>query len=170
MKGRILENIQLHPGIIPVDLASGAQNGDWVSMAHHGKCAVIYLADPGAAGQDVTLTFEQATANDGSGAKALNFTRHYVRSAANLQSGALQWTETEVAATNTYVNSAGGENQELVVVEFEANDLDIDNGFKFLRVSTSDPGATAGKLGCALYLFAQPRFSQRPEDMRAVNA
>ena len=59
-------------GFVPIDLASGAQLGDWVSVKDYDSLTVLYISDVGVAGQDVTVKLQQATDNANAGVKDLD--------------------------------------------------------------------------------------------------
>lgn len=159
---RVVEEMQIAAAIVPVDLAGGQNDGDWVSLKNYNHCAVIFIKEPGAVGEGPILTFEQATAVAGTGAKALPIPDGvYVKSGADLFAIG-QFTKVAASTSNTYNLSAAGDNQNLIVVEFNASDLDVEGGFDCLRLKIADTGATAGQLGAALYLLSGPRHTPPP--------
>lgn len=153
-----LQRNTIESAIVPIDLAGQANAGDWVSLENYERCVVALFCAAGAAGEDPVLTLEQATAADGTGAKALNFT--VINEKVGTLTGVTAWTRTTQAAGNTYTNAAAGEAQNLFVIEFSAAELDVDNGFTFVRLSVADTGATAGKFGAALYIMLNARYPQ----------
>lgn len=157
MNKHILEKIDIVPAIIPINIGT-ARAGDVISMKNFGRCAVIFYKDGGVNGEDVTLTVEQCTSVAPSNAKALNFTRIDTKQGAALTSVGT-WTKVTQAAGNTYTNTDLGGQQALLVLDIKAEDLDVDNGFDCIRVSTSDAG-TATSLGAALYLLHEPRYNK----------
>lgn len=155
MNRHILEKAQIVPAIIPVNLATGANTGDWVSLKHYGRCAIVFLAGVGTAGQDPTITVLQAKTVAGGSSKALNFTR-VDRKEATALTGVGQFTTTTQAAANTYTTSGIANAQKLWVIDIKAEDLDIDNGFDCVQASVGDVG-TNSQIGTALYLLHEPR-------------
>ncbi len=153
----LTEEGQLVVAIVPIDLATGANAGDWVSMKHYTDCDIIVVADAGTAGEDPVLTVTQATAVAGTGSKALAFTR--VDSKVGAQTGIGQFTKNVQAAANTYTDAVSGEAENLFVIHVKAEDLDLANGFDCIQVSIPDTGATAGKIGCALYWLSGARYA-----------
>jgi len=153
----LTEECQVVSAIVPIDLAAGANNGDWVSMKGYADLDIIVFADAGAAGEDPVLTVTQATAVAGTGSKALNFTR--VDSKVGAQTGIGQFTKNTQAAGNTYTDAVSGEAENLFVIHIKAEDLDLANGFDCVQVSIPDTGATAGKIGCALYILSGARYA-----------
>jgi hypothetical protein len=157
MTGRFIESgVQIVQAIVPVDLATAANNGDWVSLKNHARVVVLVSADAGTAGEDPVITMRQATDNAGTSAKALNFTAIWEK--VGTQTGVATFTKVEQTAANTYTNTVSGEAENLFVLEFRAEELDVANGFDHVQLQVPDTGATAGKMGSALYLLLDPRF------------
>ncbi len=158
MRGSFFENVNAQVAIVPIDLATGANNGDWVNMENVERLVVLVLADAGTAGEDPVVTLNQATSNAGAGSKALNFTKVYEKVGAQASTGT--YTKVTQAAANTYTNAAAGEAENLFGIEILPEMLDVAGGFTHVQVAIPDTGATAGKIGCALYLA----FMKRAED------
>lgn len=160
MNKHILEKLQIVAAFVPFDLGT-AQVGDIVSLKNYGRCAIVLFKAAGTAGDDGLVTVEQVqdVGNTGSNAKALNFTRVDIKQGA--QTGIGTFTKTDVAAGNTYTNLTLAEAQALIVIDIDANDLDVDNGYDCVRVSTADVGSNA-QLGAALYLLHEPRYAATP--------
>lgn len=159
MNQHILEKLQVAAGVLPVNLAAGANDGDWIAMKNFGRLAVVFFKDAGTAGDDPTLTLEQATTNTGTGAKALNFTRIDKKQGADLFAVGQFTTVTQTAA-NTYTDATSAEVEAIWVVDVKAEDLDIDGGFDFVRARVADVG-TNSQLGCILYLAHEPRYASK---------
>lgn len=150
-----IEGAQIVPAIMPIDLNAGANNGDWVSMKDFNRCTVLVLASAGTAANDLTMTVRQATDVSGTDAKALNFTR--IDSKQGTLSSIGQFTEVTQSAANTYTDGTNGEDQLLYAVDFQGADLDVDNGFDCVQVQLNQVGAA--KVGTALYILSEPKFS-----------
>jgi hypothetical protein len=146
----LVEQAQICCGFVPVNLATAANPGDWISMKNFERLTVIFFAAAGTNGEDPTLTLEQATAVAGTSAKALNFTRIDTKQGADLFAIGTFTTVTQSAA-NTYTNTDAAENQKIWVVDVKAEDLDVDNGFDCVRASISDVG-TSAQIGALLYI------------------
>lgn len=156
---RLAETMQLAAGFVPIDLAAAAQAGDWVSLKNFRHLAIVIVKAAGAVGEIPTVTVEQAQAVAGTGAKALNFTDVYVKNGADLQTIG-EFTKVTQASGNTYAPAAGN-TQLLAVIEFNAEDLDVDGGFDCVRARFNDVGATA-QLGALLYVLGVPRYAPPP--------
>jgi hypothetical protein len=156
---RFLEKNQIVQAIDPVDLNSGANAGDWVSLKNYHRCAVVVEANNGTAANDITLTLLQATDVSGSDSKALNFTRIDVKQATDIGAVA-QFTEVTQAAANTYTSATNGESELIYVIDFLDTDLDVDGGFDCIQLSINQAGAA--KVGSALYILHDPKYGTDP--------
>jgi hypothetical protein len=152
----LTEETQLVAAIIPVDLSTAANNGDWVSLKNYDELDIIIFKAAGTAGDDPVITLKQASDVAGTGAKALNFTR--VDAKVGVQTGIGQFTKNTQAAGNTYTDLVSAEAQGIFVIHVEAQDLDKANGFDCVQVSIPDVGANA-QLGCALYVLSEARYA-----------
>lgn len=156
MNQHATEKMQIASGFVPVNLATASNPGDWVSMKNFLRCAVVVFKAAGTAGDDPTITLEQATAVAGTGAKALNFTRIDAKRGADLLAIG-QFTKTEQAAGNTFTSDTLAEEQAIIVIDVKAEDLDIDNGFDCIRATVSDVG-TNSQIGAMLYILHDPKY------------
>lgn len=153
---RFLEKNQIVSAIVPVDLSTAANNGDWVSLTGYEYAVVVVHKGAGTAGDDPVITLKQATDASGTSSKALNFT--VVHSKVGAQTGIGTFTRTTQAAANTYTDAVSAEAQGLFVVEVKADQLDVDNGFTHIRVEIPDVGTNA-QIGDALYILCEPRYA-----------
>jgi hypothetical protein len=151
------EEAQLAAGFVPVNLATAANDGDWVSLKNYRHLAVIVFKGAGTAGEDPTITMEQATAVAGTSAKALLFTTLYVKQGADLFAIGT-FTKVIQAAAATYTNGTLAEEQAILVIEFNAEDLDVEGGFDCVRARIADVG-TSSQIGGILYLLSGPRYA-----------
>lgn len=141
---------------MPGDLSASAHPGAWVEVSTSARCAILFLAAAGAAGQDPTITVQQATSPNGTNAKALTFTR-IDHKAATALSSVSQFTTVAQVAGNTFTATHGAL-QKLWVIDIDVSTMDGENGFHWLQASVADTGATA-QLGGVLYI---------PHDLRNV--
>ena len=155
--GRLVENSQIVSAFVPVDMQTAANTGDYVSLKNYHRCAVVFFKAAGTAGDDPTLTIQQAQDVSGTGAKALNFTRIWHKQ--GTLTGVGTFTAVTQTAANTYTDATSAEIQAIWVVEIDADDLDVDNGFDCIMCSVADVGGNA-QLGCAMYILYDPRYPQ----------
>lgn len=153
----LTEKIQIVSAIVPVDLSAAANNGDWVSLKNFRRCLVVFHGAAGTAGQDPVITMQQATAVDGTGAKALNFTRIDAKVGTLTAVGV--FTKVTQTAANTYTDAVSAEAQKIMCIDIGPEDLDLANGFDCIQLSIPDVGAAA-QLGSALYLLYDARYAQ----------
>jgi hypothetical protein len=153
-----VEQAQIVPAFVPVNLATAANPGDWVSMKNYARCTIIFLAGTGTASDDAVITLEQATAVAGTGNKALTFTRIDVKQGADLAAIGEFTTVTQTAATS-YTSLTSAETQNLWVIDVKAEDLDTDNGYDCIQASIGDVGTNA-KIGTVLYILWGARYAQ----------
>jgi hypothetical protein len=154
---KLVEQAQIAAGFVPVDMAAGANNGDWISLKDYNHLTILFYKAAGASGEPPTITVQQATDNAGAGAKALNFTEVWTKNNADVQTVG-QFTKVTQAAANTYALAAGN-TQAIVAIEIDGDMLDVDGGFDHVRATVADVGITA-QVGCILYILSQPRFAE----------
>jgi hypothetical protein len=166
----ILEKSQIVGAFRPVDLQTAANDGDWVSLANYKRCAIVFWSAVGTAGDDPTLTLQQASDVAGTGAKDLTVvTTVYTKQAATDLTGTGQWTKVTQAAATNYTNATSAEEEAIWVVDIDADLLDVDNGFDCLRARVADVGGNA-QLGACLYILHEPRYPDAPENMLSAIA
>lgn len=160
LNAHFLEKNQVVGGIVPVNLATGANSGDWVSLKEYGRCAIVLFAGVGTVANDPVITLNQAKDVSGTGSKALTFTRADVKAATAITSVG-QFTTTTQAAANTFTLTGDAALQKIAVIDIKAEDLDIDNNFDCLQATIADVG-TNTQLGCVLYFLHNPRDETVP--------
>ncbi|MFA7279807.1 MAG: hypothetical protein WC100_06905 [Sterolibacterium sp.] len=160
MNQHFLEKTQIAQGFLPVNMQTGANAGDWVSMKNYGRLAIVFFKAAGTAGDDPTITIEQSTNVGGSpaDAKELKFTRVDKKQAATNLLAVAQFTTVTQAAGNTFTHADLAEQAAIIVIDIKAEDLDIDGGFDCVRASVADIGTNA-QLGCLMYFLHEPRFA-----------
>ena len=153
---KLVEQTQIVAGFVPLDLQT-QRDGDFVHLRDFNHLTVIFYKGTGTDGDDPQVTLQQATDNAGTGVKALNFTEIWRKQGADVQTVA-QFTKTTQSAANTYTNTDGHQ-QAIWVLEIDADMLDVDGGFKYVRLTLNDTGTNA-QLGCVLYVLSEPRFAE----------
>lgn len=147
-----LERFDIVEGFPAVDLSTGANTGDWVAAKNAKRIVIAFISGVGTAGDDPTLTVQQAVNNAGGSVKALNFTVIYRKQAATSLASTTQWTKTTQTAANTYTEATAAEQALIWVVEIDpVVDLDVANSFDYLRATVADVGANA-QPGYLLYV------------------
>ncbi len=154
----LAEELQVAAAFVPVSLAGGANDGDWVSLKNYRHVTILFYGAAGAATEPATITVEQASAVDGTGAKALTFTTIYKKHDANLETVG-QFTKVTQTAANTYpLGTTTGDKQAIILIDFNAEDLDVEGGFDCIRGRIADVGTTA-QIGAMLYILSDPRYA-----------
>jgi hypothetical protein len=156
--------IQIHPIIMPVDLESGANTGDWINMKNWHHCAIVFLKDGGTANDDPDLVFAQATVAAGTDTKALLVSKYWLKQPANASSLTLAdlstWTKvTQTASATVSLDGTSAEDELVAVFEFDSDELDSDGGFTFLTVSIADPGTAGAMIGTVFAILTEPRYA-----------
>lgn len=153
------EVMQIVPAIMPVDLFTAANNGDWVSLKNYHRCTIVVLASAatGSPSGDITLTLQQATAVAGTGAKDLTVIARADHKEGAALTAVGQYSTTTQTAAATFTITGNGDKQNLYLVDVLPEDLDVDNSFDCLRVNIAK--ATSEKIGCAFYILREPRYA-----------
>lgn len=151
-----LEVADIIPAFVPVDMQTGANNGQWISMREISRLVCVLYKAAGTAGDNPVITIQQATSNSGANAKALTFTR--ARTKIGAIASTPQWTIVTQAAANTFTPTSAA-SPAVIVVEIQATDLDINNGFTFVQLSIPHTGSNP-QLGAGFYITYGISFAQ----------
>ncbi len=172
MPVKLLERLNLVLCAEPVDTNDGATTGDYVSMSQYESCLVVLLMGDGTAASDIDILLYQATTAAGGDVKVLNALetgRIYRKSAADYATLAAStglWTKvTQATADEAYEPDDSGEEVGIIALEVKASDLDVTNGFDWIRADFTDPGAA--KICGFLYILGDPKNANAPELMQA---
>lgn len=156
-----MNNARLDERVYTVVAAAGllltSTLGDttYVSMKGYQRCQIIISIADGTTVTGSTITLKQATAVAGTGEKALAFTRML----ANTDYAASK-TMTETAVTsNTFTTQTTNSKDSLYIIDVDASDLDVANGFDCLRVDGTGHAATASRGVVVLYNLYGARYS-----------
>lgn len=128
-------------GIGPIDITGAAKTTAWIGLKRGNRVQFKLMAGAWAGGT-AAVTLEQATDASGSGGKALAFTRRFSVSGDTV-------TETTVTS-NTFNLSAANQTD---IIEIVASDLDVNNGFAYVRLLTASPGANADLLCVTVQVY-----------------
>lgn len=155
LNGRLDE--QIYPVVAAAGLLLTSTLGDttYVSLKNYRKCTIIISIADGTTVTGTAVTLKQATAVAGTGEKALGFTRML----ANVDYAASK-TMVETAVTNdTFTTQTTNSKDSLYIIEVNAEDLDMANGFDCMRVDATGHAATASRGCLVLYLLSGARYS-----------
>jgi len=152
----------------PIDMqdATGEHvTGDWLSLKNHERVICVLMGGVGTNGQDPVMTFDQAKDNAGTSAKALAVVDTvYRKQAATDLLSTSAWTKNTQTAAATYSHTDAAEQVKIHAIEIRAEDLDVDNGFDYVRMTVPDVGGNA-QLGAGLYILCGPKYPNAPENV-----
>jgi len=145
---RLIDKVKIVNGFSPVDIDAEATTGDYVSMKNYNHCTIILTL--GVTGAASSITVQQATSVAGTSAKNLTVTEMY----ANEAVGTNDTLVTTAVTSNTFDTST--DDGLMYVIEVDAAELDLANGFDCLALACSDPGAET--FGSCVYVMSEPRY------------
>jgi len=163
--GNFTETHDLVQAFIPVDMTTAANTGDFVSLKNWKHCTFVLFKAVGTAGQDPVITLAQATVVAGTDTKVaaiISSFRHKLGLAGALDALGVWTTVTQTAATTvdcTVAMATSAENSGFIVIDIDADDLDVTNGFDCVQFSVADVGANTC-LGGGMYILSEPRYAQ----------
>ncbi len=155
---RMIDEMQIVSGFVPVDTQSGSNPGDVVSLKNYSHLTVVFFKAAGAANDDPVLTFEQGTTVAFGTAKNLaTITEYWRKEGADLAAIGTFSRVTQAASQTVTCSATSAESQGLYVFEIDAADLDVTGGYDCVRVTVADTGAAGAQLGCMLYFLSGAR-------------
>lgn len=154
---KLIDQLQIVSGFVPVNMATAANDGDYVSLKGYSKLGILFFKGAGGNAEPPTVTVTQASAVAGTGAKALNFTEVWVKSNADLTTVGT-WTKVTQSAANTYALSVG-DTQAIVYIEIDGSELDTSGGFDCVRAAVADVGSTS-QIGALVYILGGAAYPQ----------
>jgi hypothetical protein len=145
----LAENTKIIWAAEPKSYSGTAVTKKYVNMANYNTLTVLIITGAWAGGT-AAVTMKQATSSAGANVKALAFA----------------YQRNDVATGDTLVNTAVtsdtfnlGTANKIFVIEVQASDLDINNGFKYVSVDVASPGANADFYG-AVYILGGARYAE----------
>jgi hypothetical protein len=127
----------------------------YVSLKNHRKIQIVILIADGTTVTGSTITLKQATAVAGTSEKALAFTRML----ANTDYAASKTMVETAVTSNTFTTQTTNSKDSLYIIEVDAEDLDVANGFDCIRVDCTGHAATASRGCVVLYNLFGARYS-----------
>jgi len=145
VNARLDEQVQTVVAAAGLLLTSTLGDTTYVSMKNFARARITIVIADGTTVTGSTITLKQATAIAGTSEKALAFTRML----ANTDYAASK-TMVETAVTNnTFTTQTTNSKDSVYIIDVDASDLDIANGFDCFRVDCTGHAATASR-GCAV--------------------
>lgn len=126
-------------------LTSTLGDTTYVSMKNYARCQIIITIADGTTVTGSTITLKQATAIAGTSEKALAFTRML----ANTDYAASKTMVETAVTSNTFTTQTTNSKDSVYIIDVDASDLDVANGFDCLRVDGTGHAATASR-GCTV--------------------
>lgn len=148
----LVEQMQVVPAVMPVNLSTAVNPGDWVDMRNFERCAIIFIGGAGTAGDDPIITLSQATDTNGTGSKPLSVITSVATKVATDVASVGKFTNNAQAAGNTFTGTGEAAFPKVWMLEVRAETLDINNGFICLQASLNKVGTNA-QLGAMVYLL-----------------
>lgn len=163
MAKHFLDEAQVVTIIPPLDLDTD-RTGDYVSLKNYGRVVFVFTKSPGTAGDDPTLTLQQATAVAGTGAKdCAVITKFWTKQAATDLTAVGTFTEnTQSAGTSIAFNATSAEQALLAVFEVRSDQLDVSNGFDCVTVNAALAASGGSQYGAVTAYLLDPRYPQAP--------
>jgi len=152
-----LEYNDIVPAFVPIDMETGANNGQWINMKFIERLVCVLFKAAGTASDDPVFTLKQALTSSGGTPKALNFTR--IRQKIGAIASTNQWTIITQAAAGTYTPTSAA-SQAVIAVEVGAHMLDVNNNYNYVQMSIPDTGSAGAQLGCGFYIAAGLKYAQ----------
>ena len=152
---RLTDKVKIVMGCAPAALTSTAGDGDYVSLKGYRKCTIVIAILNGTTVTGGAITLLQATSVAGGSAKALSFST----ALRNIDCAAADALASFTVSSDTFTTDATNAKQLLYVIDVDASQLDVANGFDCLRV---DSASMANAVGCALYFLHPQRYSSAP--------
>lgn len=151
------ENFYVAPAFIPVDLNDAAVTGQRIDLQTAGLATCILISGDVAA--VITYTFREHTAVSGGTSQDLATVTHFWEKSSTTDAAMLSedfMDKTAQTAAATVVTTTAHANQ--IVVPFAADELDIVDGFRWISVNVSDPGAAS--IGAGIWVLGNMRYGQ----------
>ena len=154
MQGKKLVDIVKFVQGSPIIGALATTNGDcdYVSLKGYERCTIFITVDNATTVTGGAFVLKQASAVAGTGEKELAFDTMY----ANIDTAATDTLVETAVVSNTFTSNTTDNKNLMYVIEVDAADLDVANGFDCLRV---DVLLMANAVGQVSYLLHGARYA-----------
>ena len=143
VNARLDEQVQTVVAAAGLLLTSTLGDTTYVSMKNFARARITIVIADGTTVTGSTITLKQATAIAGTSEKALAFTRML----ANTDYAASKTMVETAVTSNTFTTQTTNSKDSVYIIDVDASDLDIANGFDCFRVDCTGHAATASR-GC----------------------
>lgn len=161
-RGQLIEHAKFVQAFGPVNTTGAGQDGAWVSLKNFKRLAIV-LETGAWAGGTSAVTLEQARDSAGvDGAKGLAFSKY-------LKAFDTDDTPDDAGAVTSVSSDTYtiGDNNNVHVIEVRAEDLDINDGYEFVRVRIATPGSNNDYVS-GLYILYDGNFAGLPTTLPSV--
>ena len=145
VNARLDEQVQTVVAAAGLLLTSTLGDTTYVSMKNFARARITIVIADGTTVTGSTITLKQATAIAGTSEKALDFTRML----ANTDYAASKTMVETAVTSNTFTTQTMNSKDSVYIIDVDASDLDIANGYDCFRVDCTGHAATASR-GCAV--------------------
>lgn len=145
VNARLDEQVQTVVAAAGLLLTSTLGDTTYVSMKNFARARITIVIADGTTVTGSAITLKQATAIAGTSEKALAFTRML----ANTDYAASKTMVETAVTSNTFTTQTMNSKDSVYIIDVDASDLDIANGFDCFRVDCTGHAATASR-GCAV--------------------
>lgn len=145
VNARLDEQVQTVVAAAGLLLTSTLGDTTYVSMKNFARARITIVIADGTTVTGSAITLKQATAIAGTSEKALAFTRML----ANTDYAASKTMVETAVTSNTFTTQTMDSKDSVYIIDVDASDLDIANGFDCFRVDCTGHAATASR-GCAV--------------------
>ena len=161
------QDFDIGTGIIPVDLATGANTGHRLHMQNYGGvCFVGYIA-VGTAAEAPTFDVKEHDALTGGNSQDLDVvTRYYEKTELALDGDEAWAASTQAAASEVTDATWDDAGQSLVAFEVEADQMS--DGFDWISVDIAS--LSTAHIGCVFYIMYDLAVQRAPENLAQPNA
>jgi len=147
MNPRLIDHVKTVMGCAPAALTSTAGDGDYVSLKNFAKLRVTIAVLNASTVTGGAVTLKQAKDVGGTGEAPLAFAKMF----ANIDCAAGDTMTETAVVSNTFTTNTTNSKQLLYVIEVDASDLDVNNGFDCVRVDVTSMANAVGSVTYDLY-------------------
>lgn len=147
---RLVDKVKIVEGLAPVTPSSSVP--DYVSLKNYNHLTAIITVKNATTVTGSAITVKQASAVAATGEKAVSFSKAW----RNIDTAAADLLAEFTVSSDTFTTDSTNSKNLQYVIEVDADDLDMDNGFDCVRVGTGN--ATAAVLG-VVYILSGCRYS-----------
>ncbi len=134
------------PGILKGDVGTGAR----VSLKNNGHMTMVVTIDNASTVTGTTVALKQAKNVSGGGEKALNFDKVWQ----NIDTAASNKLVEAAVSSNTFTTDATNGKNLKYLMEINATDLDVSDGYDVVRIECD---LMVGALGSVEYILSESR-------------